>query len=108
MQAPGEGVRIQLLGHVGAAVRHNARDVNVMSNTPNRNAAGPVCVPQNPAMETSLMRTRRRTFEPYMVPHQRAFVWAQKLTAYRSAGPITQAKAGVESVQHWLSKIAVL
>ena len=54
------------------------------------------------------MRIRRRTFDPYVVAHQRAYAWAGKAMAYRSAVQSTRAKAAVDKVQHWLSKIAAL
>jgi hypothetical protein len=54
------------------------------------------------------MRIRHRTFEPYVAAHQRGFAWAEKAMAYRSAAQFTEAKAAVEKVQHWLSKIAML
>jgi predicted metal-binding membrane protein len=54
------------------------------------------------------MRTRHRTFEPYVAAHQRAHSWAVKAMRYRSAAQFTRAAAAVEKVQHWLSKIAVL
>jgi hypothetical protein len=58
--------------------------------------------------EPSLMRTRRRIFEPYVVAHQRAYAWAEKAMLYMSAAQFAQSGTAVEKVQHWLSKIAAL
>jgi hypothetical protein len=53
------------------------------------------------------MRTENRThpFAAYLVAHQRAYMWAERATLYRSAGNFSQAEEAVESARFWMGEI---
>jgi hypothetical protein len=53
------------------------------------------------------MRTENgpQSFDAYLVAHQRAYMWAERATLYRSAGNFSQAEEAVESARYWLGEI---
>ena len=56
------------------------------------------------------MRINNKSRHPsaYVEAHQRAYAWADKAIAYRSAGKLAQAKAATEKARYWLRKITLL
>jgi len=54
------------------------------------------------------INNKSRQCTTYVEAHRRAYAWAEKAMAYRSAGKIAQASAAVAKVNLWLRKVAVL
>jgi hypothetical protein len=46
-----------------------------------------------------------RSFDAYLLAHQRAYMWAERATLYRSTGNFSQAEEAVESARYWLGEI---